>query len=165
MGKQSGLAGTRFTATYNVNYDPGNLTAVGYGVKGEPVASRELASAGKPAGLLLLPDRSALSAGDTDDLAYVRVDAVDSRGVRCSEANFPISFSLVGSGASLEAVANGDPSDVQSVALRNVGLWRGSALAIVRPVQSQGGTDLVGDKVTLVAEGLGFRSELEIRLE
>ena len=185
LGKQSGLESSRFTvclsifhpklvywlatvansiemkATYKVNFVPGNLTALGFDTKGSQVVARTFLSAGKPAALLLTSDRHAISAGDLNDLAYVRVEAIDERGVRCAQATFPVSFSLIGSGASLEAVANGDPRAVQSVATRSVGLWRGTALAIVRPVPGQ----QLSGKVTLLAEGNGLRGEVEIRLE
>ena len=53
---------TRFIASWQVPYEPGTLTAIGYNQQ-EEVAHWQLDTAGKPAALRLTADRPAIQGG------------------------------------------------------------------------------------------------------
>jgi beta-galactosidase len=132
-GKSLGTKGTssdaRYTATWSVPYQPGELKAVGY--KGSKrVTTALLNSAGKPTKINLTADRSRLT-GDGQDLSYVTVELLDEKGVRNPKAEDTVTFSLTGPG-SIVAVANANPVSLESYQLPRRKAWQGRCLAVVR---------------------------------
>ena len=161
-GKQQGgpapsTHASQFTATFsNVAYAPGNLTAVGRR-NGSACAARTLLTAGRVASLRLSVDRATIRQS-RDDLAYVTVTALDARGVAVPDAANLVDFALSRAGGEacieLAAVGSGDPRDVSALqGVRSRKLWRGNALAILRP--AVGG---VAGATTLTVSAAGLPS-------
>ena len=159
-GKQQGgpaqsTYDSQFTATFsNIAYEPGNLTAVGLR-NGSACATQTLLTAGSVASLQLSVDRATIRQS-RDDLAYVTVTALDAKGVAVPDAANLVNFTLSGNVGDdcleLAAVGSGDPRDVSALqGVRSRKLWRGNALAILRPAVggSAGATTL-----TVSAAGL-----------
>jgi len=99
-GKEVGSAkqSKRFLFTFDaVNWQEGELTAVGYDGRGKQVCETTLATAGKPAALRLtrVEPGHGLRA-DGADLALVQVEVVDAKGRRNPVALDTVSFDLQG---------------------------------------------------------------------
>jgi beta-galactosidase len=133
-GKRVGVApsdrSTRFTANFEVKYEPGELVAVGLNGARREVCRQTLKTAGKPAALQVVPDRRKIAA-DGQDLCYVSVDLVDALGTVCPEADRLVRFSLSGPGRIL-AVGSGNPSTVESFQAGRRRTFRGRCWAILK---------------------------------
>ncbi|MGC8824432.1 MAG: beta-galactosidase GalB [Bacteroidales bacterium] len=91
--------------SWRVIYEPGQLMAVGY-VQGKESLRKVVNTAGKPAKILLEPDRSRIKA-DGEDLSFVKVTVVDSAGNRVPYADNLIQFEVEGYGF-IAGVDNGN---------------------------------------------------------
>lgn len=91
--------------SWRVNYAPGQLVAVAY-MQGKETLSKVVNTAGKPARILLEPDRSLINA-DGEDLSFIKVTVVDSAGNRVPYADNLIQFEIEGSGF-IAGVDNGN---------------------------------------------------------
>ena len=137
---------TRFTATFDVPYEPGELRAAAL-AGGKVVAKAALRTAGAPAKLRLTADRSRIRA-DRNDLAFVTVEVLDKAGTVVPTAVAPVRFKMSGT-CELAAVGNGDPRHAASFRVPECVPFRGRCLAILRP------TGKAGDAVLRAeAEGL-----------
>ncbi|MCX6998115.1 MAG: DUF4982 domain-containing protein [Kiritimatiellaeota bacterium] len=97
--------------TWEVQYEPGELKAVGY-KDGKQVADHALKSAAKPAKVKLTADRTQLRA-DGCDVAFVTVEVADANGNWNSMADNKVSFKVSGA-ATIAAVGNSNPvADLQ----------------------------------------------------
>lgn len=130
---------SRFTATFDVPYSPGRLTAKSY-VAGVEAANVTFTTAKQAQKLRLVPDREKIDASRSD-LSFVVAEVVDAAGVivtcedesqesKCSPPM--VSFTVSGAGE-LEAVGSGDPIDPSSFKGPDRKTYRGRATAIVRP--------------------------------
>lgn len=136
LGTQETNRETRFTGTWEVPYQPGELVAVGLDEAGAEVERCTLISAGPPAAIRLKADRKALAA-DGQDLSFVTIEVVDEWGVVCPNAEDLLHFEIEGP-ASLAAVANSNPKSVESFQQPQRKAWRGRALVIVRAGKTAG---------------------------
>jgi len=93
-------------AEWKVRYSPGVLEARGYN-DGRAAAECVVETTGKPAAVVLLPDRKVLKA-DGEDVAVVTAAVVDSHGLIVPTASNRIRFSAAGRGRII-GVGNGDP--------------------------------------------------------
>jgi beta-galactosidase len=146
LGTRETNCGTRFTAEWQVPYQPGELVAAALDESGAEVERWTLMTAGKPAEIRLTGD--AMLDADGQDLSFVVAEVVDADGVICPNAEELIRFEIEGP-AALAAVANSNPKSTESFQQPQRKAWRGRALAIVRA-----GTTAGGVKVTASAEGL-----------
>jgi beta-galactosidase len=125
----------QFKALFTVPYAPGRLKAVGVR-GGRAVAESVLITAGKPARLRLIADRTVLGA-DGQDLAFITVEALDAEGRFQPEANQEVQFAITGPGV-IAAVGNGDGQDSATYQGDRRKLFQGRALVVVR-TSKQGG--------------------------
>ena len=121
---------TKFTASFDVPYEPGELRAEAL-AGGKVVARQSLRTAGKPAKLRLTADRARIQA-DRNDLAFVTVEVLDRDGLVVPNAALTVNFRIAGPGE-LAAVGNGDPRFIGSFQQPHCTPQRGRCLAIVRP--------------------------------
>jgi beta-galactosidase len=112
-----------------VTYQPGELKAVAYSA-GRKLGEARVVTAGEPEKLRLTPDRETLRAGG-EDLAYLLVEAVDSRGNLCSLATDTVVFTIKGP-ASIAGVANGDHHFPADFVADSVDLFYGKAVMVLR---------------------------------
>lgn len=140
-------AQTKFTATFNINYEPGELKAIGI-KNGKAVDSVLLKTAGKPAGIRLVADRKNIHANQ-NDLAYVTAEIIDANGNVVPNAELLLHFSVSGNGKII-ATGNANPSGVESMQQPQHKTFNGKCLAIVQPKGNAG-------KINLKAEVTGLK--------
>ena len=94
-------------------------------------------TAGPPARVRLIPDRSRIQA-DGDDLSFVTVRIEDKDGNLCPAADNLVRFNVTGAGT-IAAVDNGNAATVEPFHADRRKAFNGLALLIVRSKQGQPG--------------------------
>jgi beta-galactosidase len=138
---------TRYRLRWDVPYAPGSLKAVAY-TGGKQVAVDEMRTAGAPARIALVPDRTTISA-DGDDLAFFTVRIEDKDGNLCPAASNLVQFSVTGAGA-IRAVDNGNAATEESFQADHRKAFNGLALLVVSSKRGESGKI----SVTAKSEGL-----------
>ena len=118
-----------FHLMWRVAYTPGTLRAVARR-GGQVMATQEVKTAGAPARIELVPDRTRIRA-DGRDLSFVTVSVLDRAGVAVPAADHLIRFRLAGD-ARIVGVDNGDQISHDPFQADHVRLFNGKALVIVR---------------------------------
>lgn len=152
LGVQPATEVQRYCATFEVPYAPGELKVVA--TKGDCVSENMISTSGPAVRLALEVDRSNLNADDRD-LAFVTVQAFDAKERLVPLADHTVYFTVQGVGG-LAAVASADPRNTEPYRGNVHSLWRGKALAVVRPTGCPGeivleahADGLKGDSLTL----------------
>ena len=121
-----------YTATFDVPYEPGTLKAVNSKGKEEFV----LKTAGEPAAIRLIADRSKIKACK-NDLSYVKIELVDKNGNVVPETSLPVKIECTGKGTVI-AGGNAAYADMESFRSLTPNTFRGKAIAIVQPDGEKG---------------------------
>jgi len=132
---------------WQVAYEPGTLKAVGKDTAGQTVATHELRTAGKPARIVLTPDRTSISPA-WDDVSTVEVAVVDDRGVLVPTATDLITFKITGPGV-LTAVDSGSIASHDPFQASQRKAFQGRCVAMVKATAASGRITL-----TATADGL-----------
>jgi beta-galactosidase len=111
---------------WRVNFEPGTLRAVSRR-NGRTVLTREVKTAGKPAGIILEADRSVLL--PHHDLSFITAKIVDAAGTVVPDADNEIVFSVTGEGY-LAGTDNGLQTDLGSFQSPRKKAFNGFCLAI-----------------------------------
>ena len=121
---------TGYKAVFRIPYEAGTLRA--------EAGSRSfmLSTAGEPAALRLTADRTVIIA-DGQDLAFITVEVVDSKGNVCPDAAIPCEVTVKGQG-SLLSFASADLKDREPYTSPRVTTWKGRALLVVRSTKKKG---------------------------
>ncbi len=135
-----------YTATFKVDYKPGELRAVNLNGKRE-AASVTFETTGAPASIRLVADRTTIGA-DRNDLSYVKIEIVDEAGRLIPDAAVKVNLAATGNGRII-ASGNGAYDDMESFRSPTPTTFRGRAIAILQPTEQQGSITL-----TVSAEGL-----------
>ena len=130
VGKQQVSRDTRYKAVFTLPYEAGTLRAE---ANGKTVT---LSTAGQPAHLRLTADKKSIKA-DSQDLAFITLEVVDSQGNVCPNAAIPCEATVKGQGQ-LMAFATADMKDREPSTSPRVKTWKGRALLVVRSNQSRG---------------------------
>jgi beta-galactosidase len=120
---------SKYRLLWQVPYQPGALTATAYS-RGKVVARDEVDTAGPPARIRLIADRSVIAA-DGDDLSFVTVRIEDQAGHLCPTADNLVSFKVTGAGK-IAAVDNGNAATIEPFHADHRKAFNGLALLIVR---------------------------------
>jgi beta-galactosidase len=154
IGEQAVDGESSITATFEVPYEAGTLTARCYD-NGVETGSETIKTVGNPAIIKLTADRSAIKAS-RNDLSYVMVEILDSEGNVVPYADdIMVNFEIKGNGE-IAGVGSGSPTDMSSFKQPNKKTWQGRCLAIVRPKGEAG-------KIVLTARAEGLKdAEVEI---
>jgi len=148
VGEQAVDDRKSITATFEVPYEPGTLTARAFD-NGIETASESISTVGKPAAIKLTTDRSTIRA-DRNDLSYVMAEIVDADGKEVPYAdNVLVNFEISGNGE-IAGVGSGSPTDMSSFQKPVKKSWQGRCLAIVRPKGEAG-------KIVLTARAEGLK--------
>jgi len=131
---------------WRVAYAPGTLRGVARS-GGKMTAADSVRTAAAPARISLSPDRSALAANG-DDLSFVTVTVQDSGGIGVPTAEPLIQFRVSGD-ARIVGVDNGDAISHTSFQAKEIRLFNGKAVVIVRGGRKPG-------TATLAAESRGL---------
>ncbi|GAB2467629.1 hypothetical protein GCM10011375_31240 [Hymenobacter qilianensis] len=146
LGTKPTTRATKFMATWSVPYQPGELKAIGR-TGAKEVATATLQSADKLTRLALTPDRQTIRANG-QDLSYITVELVDSKGIRHPKADNALKFELSGPGT-IVGVGNANPTSIESYQRPQRNAWQGRALVIVKSGEQAG-------KITLRASAEGL---------
>ena len=125
---------TEYKAVFSVPYESGTLRAEAGG------KSVSLSTADDPAALRLTPDRRVITA-DGQDLSFITVEVVDSKGNVCPDAAIPCEAIVKGQGSIL-AFASADLKDREPYTSPRVTTWKGRALLVVRSSQKKGSAQI-----------------------
>ena len=120
----------------DVKYEPGVLKVIAY-KNGQRWAQNTVRTAGPAAKLLVQSDRKVLQA-DREDLAFVTVTIVDTKGSLVPRSKNPVRFDVTGPGE-LIATDNGDATSQESFQATERKAYNGLCLAIVRTMAGKPG--------------------------
>jgi len=144
---------TKLTASFNVPFQPGELVAIGF-TAGKEVARQSLKTTGKPAQLRITAERETVSVSK-NDLAYFNVEVLDENGLLVPDAEIPVEFKIQGK-CKLQAVGNGNPTDMKSFQQPKVNSYRGRCQLIVRTCKD-------GNEILVFAKSPGlFTGECKV---
>ena len=143
----------------DVVYEPGELKAVAY-KGGKKIGESVMRTAGAAAAIRLTADRVELSASG-EDLCYVLVEAVDSKGTVCALAENMVHFEVEGCGE-IAGVGHGNPLSLEPFVADYRKLFYGKAMVIVRAKEGDGGVIRVVGRSEGLREG---RALLEVQKE
>jgi beta-galactosidase len=135
---------------WKVNYEPGVLEARG-SKDGKVVMTEKRETTGKAASIRLTADRNTINA-DGEDVAVLRVEALDQQGRLVPTADDLIEFTVTGPGAVL-GVGNGDPNCHESDKGSERSLFNGLAQVIVQGTKTPG-------QIVVEAKGKARRANL-----
>jgi beta-galactosidase len=130
-----------------VTYQPGTVRVVTYR-NGKEWATDEVRTAGTPARLDAMADRTIIAA-DGKDLSFVTIRVADAEGLTAPRADNRIRFRIEGP-ADLVATDNGDPTSFESFQSPGRNAFNGLALAVIRTRKGQAG------KIVVHAEAEGL---------
>jgi len=147
LGKKPTNRSNKFTAIWQIPYQPGTLRAAGYKGRKQFTVS-ELKTASDPVQIKLTADKPKIKA-DGQDLSYITVELNDATGIRNPDAENLVSFSIEGPG-SIIAVGNANPVSLESYQLPQRKAWHGRCLVIVK-------SDTKGGKITIKASSQGLQ--------
>ena len=139
----------------DVEYQPGELKVVAYNAEGQAVAEKTIRTAGKASAIRLTPDRNVLKA-DGEDLCFINVSLTDKDGnpVPCDSRLVKVKVS--GAGA-FKAIANGDPTCLESFQQPQMHLFSGQLTVLVQSGTTPG-------EITVEVSGKGVR-KATLRIE
>jgi len=120
---------SKYRRIWEVPYQPGTLKAVAYS-GGKQVAEQEVRTAGAPARIKLIADRSVIHA-DGDDLSYLTVRVEDKDGNLCPLADNLLHFDVSGAGE-IAGVDNGNAATTEPFHADHRKAFNGMALLILR---------------------------------
>src|SRR5664280_701501 len=153
LGKRTTGRSTKYTAEWQVPFEPGTLKAIGYADK-KQVNAAELHTAGEPSQIRLKADRNKIRS-DGQDLTYITVELIDATGIRNPKADNTVSFELEGPG-SIAGVGNANPVSLESFQLPLRKAWHGKCMVVLKSGNDAG-------KIILKATSAGLKSaSLEI---
>lgn len=128
-------AETKLTARFEVPYQAGELVAIGL-MKEKEIVRQVLKTVGKPCELAITAEEENVSASG-NDLAYFNIEVRDENGLLVPDVEVPVVFLVQGNGK-LQAVGNGNPTDMKSFKQPYVKTYKGKCQLIVRPDREQG---------------------------
>jgi beta-galactosidase len=156
VGEQPTTRGGDFRAMFNLNYEPGVLKAVGVRA-GKEVQDCRLETVGEPAAIRLTPDRRIIHAGG-QDLSFVTVEVVDSKGRRQPNADQDIQFELTGPGF-IAGLGNANLKTEEPYRGNQFRLFHGRALIVLRSAKQTGTLVLRAHSPTLVSAVTKIKSK------
>lgn len=131
---------------WRVKYEPGTLEAVSR-KNGKKVLTQVVKTAGAPARIQLVADRSKIKAGG-DDLSFITVKITDKNGNLVPDADNLVHFSVNGH-AAIAGVDNGSETSLESFKAPQRQAYKGLALVVLQGTASAGTATL-----TATADGL-----------
>ncbi|TDL39714.1 glycoside hydrolase family 2 TIM barrel-domain containing protein [Arthrobacter nitrophenolicus] len=145
VGRQPAGPGYSYRALFNLAYESGEITAVGY-TRGTERSRSSLLSASGPIRLTATADRSAIRADDSD-LCFVELEFQDAAGTLATSVEKVITVAVEGPGR-LFALGSGRPSTTEDYTSESHTSFDGRVLAVIRPT---------GDgTITLTATAEGY---------
>ena len=135
-------------------FRPGKAEAVSY-ADGKEVSRAVLETAGKPARLLLIPEKAEMRP-DGHDLVYVNMEIADSEGRLVPDAELALSVEVTGPGR-LAAFGSANPVTDENYTDGKTVSWRGRAQAVIRSGYDSGTVILAVSAAGLPEERITLR--------
>ncbi len=132
---------------WRVPYQPGLLKAVST-KNGKVILTKESKTAGAPAKIQLIADRTKIKANGTD-LSFITVKLLDKDGNPVPDADRLLDFTVTGAGI-LAGTDNGFQADSTSLQSNQRKTWKGMALAIVQSTVKKG-------NITVLVKSAGLK--------
>jgi beta-galactosidase len=129
LGRKAASAAEKYTASFEVPYQPGELKAVGYN-GGQAAAEATIRTLGPATAVRLSPDRAQLKAAP-GDLCYVTVEVVDASGAMHPADDRKVYFTVQGEG-SLLAVGSANPISEEDYTGNSRTTFKGRCLAVLK---------------------------------
>ncbi len=124
-----------YKTIFTIPYTPGTLKAVG--VKDDKeIESTELKTAGDPAKIKLIADRSIIKANG-EDLSFVTVEVTDEKGNVQPNADNRLMFSIDGPGV-IAGVDNANLKNTEKYVGNTRKAWHGRALVVIKSTNKTG---------------------------
>jgi beta-galactosidase len=158
LGKKETNRATKYTATWDVPYQAGELKAIGY-VGDKKVNAAVLRTADAPVKIKLSADRTKLIA-DNQDLSYITVELTDAKGNLNPLADNLVHFKVEGP-AAIVGVGNANPVSVESDQLPQRKAWRGKCLVIIKTTGKAGNIKITASADNLTAKNVILQSSQE----
>lgn len=155
IGEQATTIGQQFTATFSIPYSSGVLKAVGVENEKE-VESAVLQTAGDASKIKLTADRKEVLANG-QDLSYISVEIIDSKGILQPNAANSLKFEINGPGV-IAGVDNADIKDTEQYIGNKRKVWHGRALVVIRSNRQAGEIKLSVTSNGLVAGTIVVKS-------
>lgn len=133
----------------DTKYEPGTVKVVAYNQDGKVAEEKVLKTASAPYKLVLSVDRQEIKA-DGQDIAFIRVSAVDQDGNLIPQDDRLVKFSVKGAG-SFRAAASGNPASLDAFQAPEHHLFSGELTALVQAGKKAG-------EVTFTASAKGLKS-------
>jgi len=124
----------------DVKYEPGTIKVVAFNDEGNPVAEKEIHTAGAPHHLKLEADRDKILA-DGRDLSYITVSVVDKDENLCPNADNQLNFEINGAGK-YKVVCNGDATSLEMFHLPTMKAFNGKLVVTVQSLEEAGNITL-----------------------
>jgi len=135
LGSKELSSSSDLQPSWDVLYKPGTLKAIGK-KDGKIVANYELHTAGKPAKIVLIPNRDTMVA-DARDLCHIEVNVVDKDGKIAPDVDNLITFNISGEGKII-GVGSGDPQSHEDYKSNKRKAYNGKCLAVVQSTCQSG---------------------------
>ncbi|WP_018885838.1 glycoside hydrolase family 2 TIM barrel-domain containing protein [Paenibacillus massiliensis] len=142
LGRKSAGKTNRYTARFELVYEPGTLEAISY-TEGKRISSDKLVTAGKPEGIRIVPDKKELAA-DGQSLIYAIIEIVDAEGRLVPTVELEATAKTDGV-ATLAAFGTGRPQTTENYTKGEFTSYKGRLLAIVRAGCESGMSALMVD--------------------
>ena len=124
----------------DVKYEPGTLKVIAFDKEGNPVAEKEVKTAGKPNKIVLESDVKTLKANG-EDIAFITVSVLDENGIPCPTATNQLNFEVTGKGT-YRAACNGDATALELFHLPTMKLFSGKLVVLVQSTKEAGTIEL-----------------------
>ncbi len=147
LGEKSMKDSDNLRLEWKVKYQPGTLLAIAK-IKGKEICRKEVKTAGAPAKIELIPDRTEINA-DGYDLSYVTIRILDRDGNLCPAANNRVELSINGEGE-IAATGNGNSVNHAFFNAKEIDAFNGLCLAIIKAGEKEG-------KIILSAKSKGLQ--------
>lgn len=135
LGRKPAGEAHGFTATFELEYQPGCLVAVSY-TQGKETGQAQLQTAGTGLRIVAQADKQRLAQGE-EDVAFIHLCLCDDGGIWNSAAQAEITVTVTGAGR-LEALGNADPLAMGNYFDNCWPTYDGRLLAVVRSSQAAG---------------------------
>ncbi len=156
LGRKHAGKANRYVASFEVVYEAGELTAVGY-MGGVERSRSLLKTSGAPAFIRLTPDRDVIDA-EYGDLSYVTIEMLDAAGNLVPHADHNICFNVGGPGTLL-AVCSSDPKTEEMYTGDRRRLYKGRALVVIRSEGVEGDIELTAEADGIPASKLVIKAK------
>ncbi|KAA5823780.1 DUF4982 domain-containing protein [Algibacter amylolyticus] len=150
-GFKRGMFKSKYRLSWNVPYQPGSIKVVAY-KNGEVAATKEIKTAGKPAKIRLIADRTEIDA-DGKDLSFITVRIEDKDGNLCPNAENLVNFEITGNGV-LESVGNGNSASLESFKEDHIKAFYGKCLAIIKGTEKAGTINIKATSIGLAVDNI-----------